>query len=275
MTQRTALAAIALLLLGLSTVLAADPLTHVVQKGETLYGIARSYNISLDDLVKANGIKDPAKVLPGTKLSIPSAAFSYVVQKGDTLYGISRRFGLGVDVIISYNGLASSMIKPGQALKIPGGAVAVNGSQSTTATIPVPNTVPHTITTPISHAIPPVVPAVFGIWPAAGELSYLQGKLKGAAISVKPGDSISAIRMGTVISAGPFRGFGKVAFVQSSDGLVYVYGGASSLQVRVGDPVRKGTVVGKADASEDGNGTVYFFAFKGSDSLDPDSVPRD
>ncbi|HHT70827.1 MAG TPA: LysM peptidoglycan-binding domain-containing protein [Firmicutes bacterium] len=43
---------------------------HVVQRGETLFSIARRYGISLDDLVRAN----PGLVYPGLRLRIPEAA---------------------------------------------------------------------------------------------------------------------------------------------------------------------------------------------------------
>ncbi|HOX92389.1 MAG TPA: peptidoglycan DD-metalloendopeptidase family protein [Spirochaetales bacterium] len=114
-----------------------------------------------------------------------------------------------------------------------------------------------------------------GMWPVSGELSRIQGKLAGAAIATKPGVSISAVRAGTVISAGPFRSFGNMAFVQASDGLVYVYGGAATLRVRVGDVVRKGSVLGLAEADGDGKASVYFFVFRGGDSMDPEKAPRD
>ncbi len=45
--------------------------SHVMAKGETLYGLARKYKVSVDAIIKANSIKDPAKLRDGTKLVIP------------------------------------------------------------------------------------------------------------------------------------------------------------------------------------------------------------
>ncbi len=45
--------------------------THVVAKGETAYGIAGKYGVSVNNLVRVNGIK-PEKLKPGTKLVIPT-----------------------------------------------------------------------------------------------------------------------------------------------------------------------------------------------------------
>lgn len=264
-------------LLAASLAAVCQPLVHVVQKGETLYGIAKRYDVRVEDLVSLNGIKDPARVLPGTSLTIPgktAVSREHTVQKGDTLYSIARRYGVAVQDIVALNALGGTTIVPGQKLKLPGQATADSGAPTAPVAVP-PAAVPRA--SGPTDAAKPVAPvlAEAGKWPASGELSFLQGKLKGVAISVKPGASMSAIRSGTVVSAGPFRSFGQVAFVQSNDGLVYVYGGASALKVRVGDAIRKGAVVGTAEPDADGSAFVYFFVFKGADSLDPVSVPRD
>ena len=300
-----------LLLILVAPVLAADPMIHVVQKGETLYGIARRYGLGVDAIIAANNIKDATKVQSGARLLIPgqqtpkpeaSPSVSYTVQPGDTLYGISRRFGTSADSIQKENSLRTTTILPGQVLSIPGtsgiagtGAVAVSGgagagsavvgtpSSSTPAAtaagtsraVVATTTGPVSPQSPVSPATVPstAVTVKTPAWPVSGTISYLQGKLKGATISGQPGASLLAVRAGTVISAGPFRGFGRVAFVQARDGLVYVYGGAASLNVRVGDSVRRGTAVGVLDGDEDS--LAYFFVFKGQDAIDPASAPRD
>jgi LysM repeat protein len=273
-----------LLLILIAPVLAADPLTHVVQKGETLYGIARKYGLTVDLIMAANNISDASKVPIGARLLIPGQqtapaeagpTVSYTVQKGDTLYGISRKFGTSADSIQKANRLSGTTILPGQVLAIPGtsgpaGAGTVAAGASTDAPGPAVTQVPPAPAAGVpSTAVTVKTPA----WPVSGTVSYLQGKLKGATISGQPGASMMAVRAGTVISAGPFRGFGRVAFIQASDGLVYVYGGATSLNVRVGDSVRRGTAVGVLDGGADS--VAYFFVFKGQDAIDPATAPRD
>ena len=44
---------------------------HVVQKGETLWGVSRQYGVSLERLQKANGISDPSALAVGQRLVIP------------------------------------------------------------------------------------------------------------------------------------------------------------------------------------------------------------
>ena len=46
---------------------------HVVRRGETLWSIARSYDVRVRDLAAANGIRDPSRVRAGMELTIPDS----------------------------------------------------------------------------------------------------------------------------------------------------------------------------------------------------------
>src|SRR4029453_1741256 len=50
-----------------------DGIVHVVQPGQTLWRIARAYDVPLDALAEANGIDDPTHVEVGTPIFIPGA----------------------------------------------------------------------------------------------------------------------------------------------------------------------------------------------------------
>ena len=54
---------------------------HVVRQGETLYRIARTYGLDVDDLMAVNGIEDPTTLRIGQELLIPgSGEVKQVVQ---------------------------------------------------------------------------------------------------------------------------------------------------------------------------------------------------
>jgi septal ring factor EnvC (AmiA/AmiB activator) len=113
-------------------------------------------------------------------------------------------------------------------------------------------------------------------WPAPGKAMYLDGKLEGVMIRVKPGDSAKTIASGTVVSAGPSRGFNQVAFIQAKSGYVYVYGGNETLFVKTGDQVSSGKEIGKIGIdAKDGSPIAYFFVFRNGQPLDPALAPRD
>lgn len=86
---------------------------HVVQSGQTLYGIAGTYGISVAELASANQV-DPLKTLViGQALVIPITGRYYFVQPGDSLYSIGKRYG------ISYARLAQiNAINPARPLQI-------------------------------------------------------------------------------------------------------------------------------------------------------------
>lgn len=96
---------------------------HVVQKNETLGGIARKYGVSTATLQSFNGISNPNLLFVGKKLKIPSSSVSqidYVIKTGDSLGGIASRFGVKASDLISINGIDQpNLIKVGQKITIP------------------------------------------------------------------------------------------------------------------------------------------------------------
>jgi membrane-bound lytic murein transglycosylase D len=108
--------------------------TYTVRTGDTLYDIARSFNVSVSDLRRANDLSG-SRIYPGKVLRIPkstvvpvadrsvSAGSTYRVQHGDTLYDIARSFGVSVSELRRVNDLNGSRIYPGKVLRIPSPAV--------------------------------------------------------------------------------------------------------------------------------------------------------
>jgi LysM repeat protein len=112
----------------------AAPRTHVVRKGESLYTIARSHGLSVEELKQLNrldsdalqpgqtlllareGADKPAK--PAAKAGKTSAARVHVVRKGENLSTIARKAGLSVNELKRLNGLKGNALKPGQRLAL-------------------------------------------------------------------------------------------------------------------------------------------------------------
>lgn len=104
--------------------------TYVVQYGDTLSGIACRFGVTIDALVRANGLLNPNWIYAGQRLIIPGVVSPspaptptttwYTVQKGDTLAGIAVRFGVRVWDIVTLNNIANpNLIYTGQRLAIP------------------------------------------------------------------------------------------------------------------------------------------------------------
>lgn len=66
---------------------------YIVIKGDTLYQIAKKYNIRVDDLAKLNGIDSDEFIYPNQKLLVPKENMSfYITQEGDTVDKIRQQF---------------------------------------------------------------------------------------------------------------------------------------------------------------------------------------
>lgn len=100
-----------------------DTNTYVVQRGDSLYSISRSYGVSIDDLRRLNNLTSDVLTI-GQILTIPNGTISspsnlYVVQRGDSLWSIANRFGVSINDIRMINNLTSDILSIGQTLIIP------------------------------------------------------------------------------------------------------------------------------------------------------------
>lgn len=95
--------------------------TYTIKSGDTLYGIAKKYNTSVDNIKSLNNLVSDTLSI-GQVLKIPSSGTSevYVVQSGDTLYSIARKYGISVDELKSLNNITSNTLSIGQTLKVSG-----------------------------------------------------------------------------------------------------------------------------------------------------------
>ncbi|GJP29847.1 hypothetical protein CLOM_g20127 [Closterium sp. NIES-68] len=72
---------------------------YVVERGDSLSAISRTFGTSVDVIAQANNLQT-LNIQPGQSLWIPRM---YTIQKGDTLYGIARKFSTTVAGILEIN----------------------------------------------------------------------------------------------------------------------------------------------------------------------------
>lgn len=255
--------------------LAAQGKVHVVAKGETLYGIARDYGITFSELLAANDLPKDTKVKVGQKLRIPgtrdetptsadkTATTTIVVAKGDTLFGLARTWQTTTDTLRELNGLGSKgAIKIGQKLLVP-------ARTDTTAKVPAP------VETPRDNPPPAPAPAPAGLWPVKGEVQTVKGKVPGVEIRASVGTPVHAISAGQVIYTNSHNNMGKVIFIQGGNGFVYIYGGFDSIDVKAGEKIAKGTVLGKLGLIPgEMEARAHFSVWKDQVYIDPRKAPR-
>ena len=103
------------------TVDVGDTELYQVKVGDTLYSIARKYNISVNELKALNDLSSDNLSI-GQLLNVPSglsSVNSYVVEKGDTLYSIAKKFDISVNRLKEYNNLSNNLLNVGQKILIP------------------------------------------------------------------------------------------------------------------------------------------------------------
>ncbi len=101
---------------------------YEVKPGDTLYGIARKYGITVNDIMKLNYFEN-TNLYPGQIIRIPENYFdmdnmnlpnyiNYTVKPGDTLYSIARKNNISIETLEKDNALTSPILRIGQILRI-------------------------------------------------------------------------------------------------------------------------------------------------------------
>lgn len=118
--------------------------TIMVAKGDTLYGLARQYNMTIDDLAKMNNLNAPYSLSVGQKIKVSDTRPATIevpvqatkvevseisVAKGDTLYSLSRKYSIPVNDLAVMNNLSVPFtLSVGQKLKVPKMEVVTNAA---------------------------------------------------------------------------------------------------------------------------------------------------
>ena len=215
---------------------AAPPRTHVVQRGETLTGIARRHAVSLPTLIAENAIEDPDRIAVGRRLVLPADP--------------------------SARGPLASARRPGPvATSATVGTVPSVPTESSAGTDSSAGTVPTDVTSD-----DPVLTAAFR-WPVpGGRVLSPFGALRngrphaGVDIGGRPGQDVLAAHDGQVVFAGILRGYGQTVIVDHGSELHSLYAHNRALLVEVGETVLQGQPI--AELGRTGNATTEHCHFE-------------
>ena len=244
----------------------AEDIKYVVKKGDTLYGIARRFDTTVDTIKASNNLRG-AMIHPGDTLYIPKtgrgggdenriyANIIHEVKPGDALLSISKKYGVDVQTIKQANNLNSNKIIAGKNLVIPfeervkGGKFALGKGAF--------------------------------IWPLQGRISSYFGWRtdpvtggselhKGLDIAVPIGKEIRAASSGKVVKSGWMGGFGKTVVIDHGDGVETLYAHNSKLYVSIGERVNTGQIIARAGSTGKSTGShLHFGVLVNGEPKDP------
>ena len=129
-----------------------NTVTHTVKVGDTLNKIAATYQTTVANLVKTNGISNPNLIIVGQTLTVGGTSSktatstsvstttntttgTYTVKSGDTVAKIAAAYGVSVNDIKSWNSLSNvNLILVGQTLSVKGATSTATTQQTTKTT---------------------------------------------------------------------------------------------------------------------------------------------
>ena len=79
-------------------------LVYTIEKGDSIYGIARRYNINPALLSSLNGLNMEDYIYPGDKILIPKSGYSYyMTAEGDTIDSVANTFNTDKNTLLNEN----------------------------------------------------------------------------------------------------------------------------------------------------------------------------
>ena len=240
---------------------------------------------------------DPKNAKPATQVAAAKPAGAggiYTVQQGDSLSAIARKTGVSVTALKQANGMQDGLLKIGQTLKVPAGGTVTVAAAKPVKVDPVTTATTQPAAKPtetLASYTPPkkdakviqqaedddaVAPNATGIgkmrWPVRGRVISGFGSGKdGVDIAVPEGTPVKAAENGVVIYAGDgLKEFGNTVLVRHENGLVTVYGHASSIEVQRGQKVKRGQEIALSGMSGTTDSPkLHFEVRKNSAPVDP------
>jgi len=225
---------------------------HVVEPGQTLYRIAKTYAVDETQLAKVNGITDPKRLEAGQRLYIPGATQTRPVPP----------------VVLPKTTTPPPVVLPPPA-----------PPAKSTPKAPLPKAKPAAEEPALlgkPEFIPglPPAPGTFA-WPVRGQVVSAfgsgDGKAgKGIEIAVPLGTPVTAAAAGKVIYSGTIRGFGNLVILEHADNFFTVYGFNSKNLVAIDSFVGQGDRIALSGAPSGGKSPrLHFEIRKGKTAANP------
>ena len=240
---------------------------HTIASGESLYTIARRYDVTTQAIVQANSLGSPDKIVVGQKIVIPGRsdlAASQPVQVASTTPAAAP----------------APQPAPAPSATLQQAAVTPTPAPAPAAATPQQQPAPTQVASApaaTQPAAPAPEPAMSGNdkfrWPVSGRVlvDFAASRGTGINIEASEGTPVTAAENGTVIYVGSgVEGYGNLVLIRHPNGYVSAYAHLSSMNVAKGAVVNRGDTIGAAGKT--GSVTqsqLHFELRKGATPVDP------
>jgi murein DD-endopeptidase MepM/ murein hydrolase activator NlpD len=261
----------------------------VVQRGDTLYGLARRHNVPPQQLIAANSLRAPYGLQVGQRLNLPHAQPARAVPTAPAVQAVETIPAGSVPPAVPAGKVESAPLAPISSApaadrsiaSAPASPPAVTAEaahpaaaepaakpvvQAEASAEPKAAEAPTPAQSaalrrqmaevePASAALPARAGSGF-IWPVRGRVVSDFGSKGGGLhndginIAASRGTPIRAAENGVVVYAGnELRGFGNLVLLRHVGGWMTAYGHADALTVERGDQVKRGQTIGRVGAT--------------------------
>lgn len=236
----------------------ANAYAHVIESGESLYTIARRYDVTAQAIIQANGFSSPDKIYVGQKIVIPGRP-DLLASKGPAkpVTGDDQSSAPNVQV----------------ASVEPNAGTPIASPQLLQTETPVQQQAAR----PQPLQQPAVEPTLSGAekfrWPVSGRIitDFANSKGTGINIEAPEGAAVRAAENGQVIYVGSgVEGYGNLILVRHPNGYVSAYAHLKDAKVEKGAVVNRGDQIGTAGMTGSvSRPQLHFELRKGATPVDP------
>jgi Membrane proteins related to metalloendopeptidases len=244
--------------------------THTIASGESLYTIARRYDVTTQAIVHANGLTSPDRIVVGQKIIIPGR--SDLVNSPSVQVASATPQATSA-VLPSARPESLTSPAPQQTAATPAPTLATPAATTPAQAAPAPA---PTQTAAIAPA-PAPEPVASGsdkfLWPASGRIitDFAASRGTGINIDLPEGSTVKAAENGTVIYVGSgVEGYGNLILIRHPNGYVSAYAHLASMNVAKGAVVNRGDAIGTVGQTGSvSRPQLHFELRKGATPVDP------
>lgn len=259
--------------------------SYTVQQGDTLYSISRTFNISQQEIVALNQLKEPYSLSNGQALQLSGERQNKTIHlssaqspasKTDAYTRTYAKSDRSEDVDSDPNQRPKKLMRSinpsskdglSQSAKSDNRAGAISQQSKSVHEKPIQQ----------ASYQPPARSNGKFIWPLKGKVVSLYGPKSeglhndGINIAAPKGAPVQSTENGVVAYVGnELKGFGNLLLIKHGDGYISAYGHLDAIQVKRGDQIAKGQVIGTVGTTGAvRNPQLHFELRKGTKAFDP------